>query len=540
MLKTMPDNSSVDGELFVSAPQSEVGSIRGQQQEAQQTQQPEQQQVPQVLPEQQYEASMQPPLQPPIPQQIQTEALPQSEGQLPPQVPPQEQQQQQQQLEPFPSEQQLLTEDGFPYGDKTEADLKALRSDPYNSYTSDETLPISAIRIKEIFRDLRDIFGFQNDSMENMHDHLMTQLDSRSSRVAANLALSLLHSDYIGGHEANYRKWYFCSQLQEDTELIENIDLKGLKKKNAKKFLQDITEPEFHPSRKIDVVEYRWRVRMRALTPEDMVYQLALYLLIWGEANNIRFMPECLCFIFKCALDYLDYKRKQPPAPPDETQRFPEKHFLIKIITPLYNYMRDQQFKLVKGKYIRRERDHQLIIGYDDINQLFWYEKGMRRIKLKDKTKLLDKPLHERYENLENVNWKKAFYKTYREKRTWWHLATNFSRIWVIHFSVFWYYSSFNSPAIYTYKYEQTLDNRPLTQDTLSVVSFGGTIACIVQLLATIAESSFVPHRWPGKKNLFIRSMVRTMLNMTQPKHLPRHFQNLIGKVMLSPSYFGS
>jgi callose synthase len=25
---------------------------------------------------------------------------------------------------------------------------------------------------------------------------------------------------------------------------------------------------------------------------------IGLYLLIWGEAANLRFMPECLCYIF--------------------------------------------------------------------------------------------------------------------------------------------------------------------------------------------------------------------------------------------------
>jgi callose synthase len=25
---------------------------------------------------------------------------------------------------------------------------------------------------------------------------------------------------------------------------------------------------------------------------------IGLYLLIWGEASNLRFMPECLCYIF--------------------------------------------------------------------------------------------------------------------------------------------------------------------------------------------------------------------------------------------------
>jgi len=29
----------------------------------------------------------------------------------------------------------------------------------------------------------------------------------------------------------------------------------------------------------------------------ELIY-IALYLLIWGEASNIRFMPECLCYIF--------------------------------------------------------------------------------------------------------------------------------------------------------------------------------------------------------------------------------------------------
>lgn len=28
-----------------------------------------------------------------------------------------------------------------------------------------------------------------------------------------------------------------------------------------------------------------------------MLY-MGLYLLIWGEAANVRFMPECLCYIF--------------------------------------------------------------------------------------------------------------------------------------------------------------------------------------------------------------------------------------------------
>ena len=31
-------------------------------------------------------------------------------------------------------------------------------------------------------------------------------------------------------------------------------------------------------------------------------------------------------------------------------------------------------------KFVRREKDHADIIGYDDVNQLFWYPEGVARI----------------------------------------------------------------------------------------------------------------------------------------------------------------
>lgn len=35
-----------------------------------------------------------------------------------------------------------------------------------------------------------------------------------------------------------------------------------------------------------------------AVTKEKKLLFLSLYFLIWGEAANIRFLPECLCYIF--------------------------------------------------------------------------------------------------------------------------------------------------------------------------------------------------------------------------------------------------
>jgi 1,3-beta-glucan synthase len=47
--------------------------------------------------------------------------------------------------------------------------------------------------------------------------------------------------------------------------------------------------------------------------------------------------------------------------------------------------LRDQGYEVVDGKFLRRERDHHEIIGYDDVNQLFWYPEGIARIQLADK-----------------------------------------------------------------------------------------------------------------------------------------------------------
>jgi 1,3-beta-glucan synthase len=43
---------------------------------------------------------------------------------------------------------------------------------------------------------------------------------------------------------------------------------------------------------------------------------------------------------------------------------------------------------VVDGKFVRRERDQEDIIGYDDVNQLFWYPEGIARITLNDKVSL--------------------------------------------------------------------------------------------------------------------------------------------------------
>ena len=382
--------------------------------------------------------------------------------------------------------------------------------EPYPAWTSDAQIPLSKEEVEDIFLDLTAKFGFQRDSMRNMYDHFMTQLDSRASRMTPNQALLSLHADYIGGDNANYRKWYFAAHLDLDDAVgFANMKLgkanrrtRKARKAAKKKAQQDPqneaeTLESLEGDNSLEAAEYRWKSRMNRMSQHDRVRQIALYLLCWGEANQVRFMPECLCFIYKCALDFLNSPECQNRVEPVE-----EFTYLNEIITPLYRYYRDQGFEIYEGKFVRRERDHSHIIGYDDINQLFWYPEGIERITLEDKTRMVDIPPAQRYLKLKEVAWKKAFFKTYKETRSWFHVLTNFNRIWVIHVTMFWFYTAFNSQPIYTENYQQQLNQSPHAAATWSAVGLGGAIASLIMILATLAEWMYVPRAWAGAQHL--------------------------------------
>ncbi|SJM84076.1 probable 1,3-beta-glucan synthase component FKS3 [Zygosaccharomyces bailii] len=457
----------------------------------------------------------------------------------------------------------------------------------YPAWCQDEEVPVTKMELKSIFDDLARKFGFQQSSKENMYHHLLAQLDSRASRTTSQNALLSLHVSYIGGEQANFRKWFFAAQLDLDEEIgFQNMKLRGksrqrnfkLAKKRGTSIKEQIEEwqereQEFisnHPKvvltpeqledkSNLRTADYKWRLKMKQLTPYEMARQLALYLLCWGEANQIRFAPECLCFIFKCALDYdvstnlsVTETRRSAATAADapranaamksecdgdgnrndeaehdgnkegdsqrtkdkikgedgdgdarENESAPEYTFLQEVIDPLYHFLKTQLYrKNSKGKWVRRENDHKNIIGYDDINQLFWYPEGIERIVLQTGERLVDKRLEDRYLHLKDVEWSRVFYKTYREVRNWMHCLTNFNRFWIIHFAPFWFFTSFNSPTLYTKNYVQLLNNPPTLQARLSAVALGGTISCVIQILATFAEWKFVPREWPGSQHL--------------------------------------
>jgi 1,3-beta-glucan synthase len=382
--------------------------------------------------------------------------------------------------------------------------------EPYPAWTVEAQIPCTKEEIEDIFLELTAKFGFQRDSMRNVYDHFMTLLDSRASRMSPNQALLSLHADYIGGENANYRRWYFAAHLDLDDAVgFSNMKLGKANRrtrkarKAAKKAASENPGNEqevldaYEGDNSLEAAEFRWKTRMNRMSQHDRVRQVALYLLCWGEANQVRYMPECLCFIFKCADDWLN-----SPAGQAQTEPIDEFTYLNNVVTPLYQYCRDQGYEIQDGKYVRRERDHAAIIGYDDMNQLFWYPEGLERIVMEDKSRLVDLPPAERFVKLKDVLWKKVFFKTYYERRSWFHMIVNFNRIWIIHVTAFWFYTSYNSKPVYTKNYTQQNDPQPPAAAVLSAVGLGGTVAAFIQLMATFCEWAYVPRKWAGAQHL--------------------------------------
>jgi 1,3-beta-glucan synthase len=85
----------------------------------------------------------------------------------------------------------------------TTADFGGTR-DPYPTWSTKGQIPLSKEEIEHTFLDITQKFGFQRD------------LTLGRSRMSQNQALFTLHADYIGGQNANDRKWYFAAQPDPD------------------------------------------------------------------------------------------------------------------------------------------------------------------------------------------------------------------------------------------------------------------------------------------------------------------------------------
>ena len=100
-----------------------------------------------------------------------------------------------------------------------------------------------------------------------------------------------------------------------------------------------------------------------------------------------------------------------------------------------------------------------------------------------------------------HIDWGRVFFKTYYEKRSTAHLLVNFNRVWILHISVYWFYTAFNSPRVYAPRDKQF----PSAQMTWSATALGGAVSTSIMLLATLAEFFYIPTTWNNASHLTTR-----------------------------------
>jgi callose synthase len=164
-------------------------------------------------------------------------------------------------------------------------------------------------------------FGFQSGSVDNQREHVLLLLANGKARSRK--------SDKKGQHVedlhrkliSNYVEW--CKFLR-----IKMVSYQGI--------LQGDLKSTLH-------------------------MEIMLYLLIWGEAANLRHMPECVCYLYHQMMKMLNRDIHGQ-------ERHPEGWFLKRVVRPVWEEASNMKRKNSLDKHL----EHVRVRNYDDINEYFW------------------------------------------------------------------------------------------------------------------------------------------------------------------------
>nr|WJO13371.1 callose synthase 7 [Lilium hybrid cultivar] len=247
------------------------------------------------------------------------------------------------------------------------------------------------------------VFGFQKGNVENQREHLILLLANVDIRNKSEEEFSLLDNDTVrylmDKVFKNYSSW--CAYLHRDTNL---------------KFPNN------------------------AETQQLELLYIGLYFLIWGEASNIRFMPECICYIFHNMAHELHGilfgNVHSVSGGYFEPAYQGEESFLREVVTPIYQVLRKESQRNKNGT-----ASHSKWRNYDDLNEYFWSNKcfklGWPMNRAADFFVHVEEK-HTKAEHRDQVVTGRRKPKTnFVEVRTFWHLFRSFDRMWIFFILVF-------------------------------------------------------------------------------------------------------
>ncbi|CAA0822891.1 Callose synthase 5 [Striga hermonthica] len=281
--------------------------------------------------------------------------------------------------------------------DEVKASVSALRNTVGLSWPASFEQQRQKARELDLLDWLRAMFGFQRDNVRNQREHLILLLGNIHARLiprpepqtklddrAVNALMNKLFK--------NYKTW--C---------------KYLGKKHSLRLPEGQEEVQ----------------------PRKLLY-MGLYLLIWGEAANVRFMPEFLCYIFHNMayelhgllagnVSIVTGENIKPSYGGDDES------FLRKVVTPIYRVIEKEARKGKNGK-----APHSAWCNYDDLNEYFWssdcFSLGWP---MRDDGEFFksiqDVPQVKRVPQKKPGKLGKSFFV---ETRTLWHTFRSFDRLW--------------------------------------------------------------------------------------------------------------
>ncbi|KAG6508977.1 hypothetical protein ZIOFF_034360 [Zingiber officinale] len=184
---------------------------------------------------------------------------------------------------------------------------------------------------------LQIMFGFQEDNVSNQREHLVLLL--------------------ANAHLRQIPKPGQQSKLDERalTEVMKKLF------KNYKKWCKFL-------NRKSSL----WLPTIQQEVQQRKLLYMGLYLLIWGEAANLRFMPECLCYIYHhMAFELYGMLAGNTSSVTGENLKpaygGDKEAFLKKVVTPIYQTIAKEAERSKRDK-----SKHSHWRNYDDLNEYFW------------------------------------------------------------------------------------------------------------------------------------------------------------------------
>ncbi|KAK8456254.1 hypothetical protein SEVIR_4G300600v4 [Setaria viridis] len=255
---------------------------------------------------------------------------------------------------------------------------------------------------KDLLDWLQAMFGFQKDNVSNQREHLI-------------LLLANVHVRKIPKAE---------QQPKLDDQALDAVMKKLFK--NYKKWCKYL-------GRKSSL----WLPTIQQEVQQRKLLYMGLYLLIWGEAANLRFMPECLCYIYHHMAFELYGMLAGNVSPMTGENVKPayggdEEAFLMKVVTPIYKVIEKEA---ERSKTIKSKHSHWR--NYDDLNEYFWsvdcFRLGwpMRADADFFKTPKDAYPNRLNGENTSvgSVHWMGKV--NFVEIRSFWHIFRSFDRMWI-------------------------------------------------------------------------------------------------------------